>query len=179
MLIERIHASGLGLTIGSIGNSVVRNITFRDCHMHNTYKGIYAKFRGSGLIQDILYENIVMESPEQWPIWIGPAQQADNVDICYADPCSLCWPMIPFAQCKMPKDAAYIDITLRNITIINPKQSPGVLFGSDNTPMQNVIFDNVVVKNPPANYYLCKNVQGVATGNTYPVPPCFHDQTQK
>ena len=36
MLFERIEASGIGLTIGSIGASTVRNITFRDCHMHKT-----------------------------------------------------------------------------------------------------------------------------------------------
>jgi polygalacturonase len=38
MLFERINASGVGLTIGSIGDSTVRNITFRDCYMPNTYK---------------------------------------------------------------------------------------------------------------------------------------------
>ena len=68
MLFERIEASGLGLTIGSIGSSVVRNITFRDCHMHKTVKGIYMKFRAlhaPGSISDILYENIVIDSPEQ------------------------------------------------------------------------------------------------------------------
>ena len=43
MLFERIRSSGLGLTIGSIGNSVVRNITFRDVYMYKTYKGIYMK----------------------------------------------------------------------------------------------------------------------------------------
>eukprot|EP01051_Picozoa_sp_SAG22_P010761 SAG22_NODE_987_length_6142_cov_3.152242_3_plen_183_part_00 len=48
MLFERIEASGLGLTIGSIGGSYNNNITFRDCHMHKTSKGIYMKFRGSG-----------------------------------------------------------------------------------------------------------------------------------
>ena len=31
MLFERINASGFGLTIGSIGASLVKNITFRDC----------------------------------------------------------------------------------------------------------------------------------------------------
>jgi len=41
MLFERINASGLGLTIGSIGSEIVNNITFRDCYMHNTAKGIY------------------------------------------------------------------------------------------------------------------------------------------
>ena len=69
MLFERLSASGLGLTIGSIGGSNVRNITFRDVVMPQTYKGIYIKFRnGGGNITDVLYENIVMEEPEQWPI---------------------------------------------------------------------------------------------------------------
>lgn len=48
MLFERIEASGIGLTIGSIGGSRNNNITFRDCHMHETGKGIYMKFRGDG-----------------------------------------------------------------------------------------------------------------------------------
>jgi hypothetical protein len=43
--------------------------------MHHTQKGIYMKFRGDGgVIKDITYENIVMEAPEQYAIWIGPAQ---------------------------------------------------------------------------------------------------------
>ena len=41
MLFERINASGVGLTIGSIGGSLNKNITFRDIYMHNTFKGIY------------------------------------------------------------------------------------------------------------------------------------------
>lgn len=66
MLFERIEASGIGLTIGSISGSTVKNITFRDSHMHNTYKGIYMKFRGGdndGYIEDILYENITIDNP--------------------------------------------------------------------------------------------------------------------
>ncbi len=176
MLFERIHASGLGLVIGSIGDSVVRNITFRDSYMHKTYKGIYAKFRGSGLIQDVTWENVVMYEPEQWPIWIGPAQQADSINICKADPCSLCWPDIPFAQCHMPNDAKYINITLRNITVINPS-SAGVILGSETNPMQNVTFDGVVMQNAPDNYFVCKNVaNGIATGGTTPVPSCLKKQ---
>ena len=81
MLFERITASGIGLTIGSIGNSVVNNITFRDCYMPHSWKGIYMKFRGGdsskgGRISNVLYENIYMEAPEQFAIWIGPAQQS-------------------------------------------------------------------------------------------------------
>lgn len=174
MLFERIHASGLGLTIGSIGGSIVRNITFRDCYMHHTFKGIYAKFRGPGLIQNVLYENIVMYEPEQWAIWIGPAQQSDNVNVCLPHPCSLCWPLLPFAECNMPNNASFVDITLRNVTVVNPKQSPGVIFGSATNPMQNVVFDHVIVQNAPSDYYMCKNVvNGIAKSGTTPVPPCF------
>ena len=80
MLFERIEASGVGVTIGSIGGSTVKNITFRDINMHNSYKGIYMKFRAGegGLIEDILYENMYIDTPSQWPIWIGPAQQSDR-----------------------------------------------------------------------------------------------------
>ena len=82
MTFERVKASGLGLTIGSIGNdSLVNNITFRDSLLYKSYKGIYLKFRAipsnsTARIQNILYENITIVEPEQWGIWIGPAQQA-------------------------------------------------------------------------------------------------------
>jgi hypothetical protein len=75
VLVERVHASGVGLTIGSIGAAMVRNVTFRDVVMHHTNKGIYVKFResgASGSITDILYENVLIQEPESWPIWIGP-----------------------------------------------------------------------------------------------------------
>jgi len=181
MLFERITASGLGLTIGSIAAETVRNITFRDCYMHHTFKGIYLKFRAlnaPGLIEDITYENIVMDAPEQWAIWIGPAQQADSLNICAAHPCSICWPQIPFAKCHVPDLGQYVNITLRNITINNPKWSPGVLLGSQKYPMTGVIFEDVVVNNPGDypwydNYYKCENVEGIASGRTWPVPPCF------
>jgi polygalacturonase len=184
MLFERINASGVGLTIGSIGNSVVRNITFRDCYMHHTFKGIYMKFRADtgGLIADVLYENIVMDTPEQWPIWIGPAQQSDSNDLCAAHPCSLCWPIVPGAQCT-PSLSTYRNVTLRNITIINPKQSPGLILANTSNPMTDIVFEDVIVKNPGSfplgeKYYLCDGVgTGVARGKTWPVPPCFKDET--
>ena len=84
MLFENIEASGLGLVIGSIGSSVVNNITFRNAYMKNTVKGIYLKTRWrdepavgmTASITDIYYQNITITQPEQFAIWIGPAQQA-------------------------------------------------------------------------------------------------------
>jgi len=185
VLIERVNASGVGLTIGSIA-STVRNITFRDAYMHHTMKGIYMKFRGQGSVSDVLYENIVMDEPEQWAIWIGGAQQCDGcglTNICSAQSgtCSICWPGVPGTECNAPIGAQYSNITLRNITINSPKKSAGVLIANASTPMENVVFDNVVVNNPGSKPwgegYFCKHVNGVATGNTYPVPACFMDKT--
>jgi len=190
MLFERITASGVGLTIGSIGTSNVNNITFRDSFMHHTWKGIYMKFRGGdeskgGRISNVLYENIYMEAPEQFAIWIGPAQQSDSPDLCAAHPCSLCWPQLADvgAECNMDQNFIYENITLRNITIVDPKFQfgQGVVLGNPVTPMKNVVFDGVRVinaENPDLeSYYACEGVEGVALGDTYPVPACFEDQT--
>ena len=189
MLFERIEASGMGLTIGSIGHARVRNITFRDCTMPSTYKGIYIKFNRDaitqpGSIEDVLYENITIDEPEQWPIWIGPAQQSDTADLCAAHPCSICWPELPFTKCDAPAMGTMHNITLRRITINRPKMSPGVLIAPSANPATNVTFDGVVVNDPPSGagshggqYYRCDAFQGVATGGTSPVPPCFEDRT--
>ncbi|CAF4413251.1 unnamed protein product, partial [Adineta steineri] len=98
MLFERINASGVGLTIGSIGPSAshtcVRNITFRDSTMYNTFKGIYLKSRPGALghtgeITNVTYQNILINNASQWSIWIGPQQAG------YKDACSLLWPFVP------------------------------------------------------------------------------------
>ena len=58
----------------------------------------------------------------------------------------------------------------------------GVILGTEVTPMKNVVFDGVRVINAQdetlASYLKCEGVQdAVATGDTYPVPPCFQDKT--
>ena len=137
-----------------------------------------------GLIEDVLYENITIDEPEQWPIWIGPAQQSDSVDLCAAHPCSICWPEIPFTKCEAPVMGSLHNITLRRITINRPKMSPGVLIAPATNPATNITFDGVVVNDPRSGsgthgrqYYRCDGFQGVATGGTSPVPPCFEDRT--
>ena len=71
MTFERIHCSGIGFVIGSIAGTAVRNITFRDSVLWQSYKNIYLKFRKDpdwtgGLIEEILFENITVEAPQQW-----------------------------------------------------------------------------------------------------------------
>ena len=178
--VDNVNASGLGLVIGSIGGTTVENVTFTNSLLYETFKGIYMKFRDydmiepainssnptteddtilpspssqqrpSSCIHNISFENITMIRPEQWSIWMGPAQQAggNSYNPCAAKPCSLCWPYIPIgAQCNAPTDYVSIlsDITLQSISIINPIHSPGVLLGSTKSPLSNIFFEDVVV----------------------------------
>ena len=127
-------------------------------------------------IKDVTYENIVMDSPEQFAIWIGPAQQTGQ-------PCSLAWPLADKASCDITGYHYWENIILRNITINNPRNSPGIVMGNFTNPMKNVRFENVVVNNPPlepfgADYYVCTNIDGYAIGSTTPVPPCFKQLDQ-
>ena len=185
MLFENIKASGIGLTIGSVGPSAyhncVRNITFKNIYMYHTWKGIYLKSRPgnpnyTGEITDIYYENITMDAPTQVPIWIGPQQAI------YTGACNILWPKVPFEKCPVPSEITWTNITLRDITINNPEQSPGIIYGNETNPMNNVTFDNVVVNNPGLKpwgnlYYYCNNTIGYSTGNTKPIPPCFVNET--
>eukprot|EP01006_Ploeotia_vitrea_P059948 TRINITY_DN75042_c0_g1_i1.p1 TRINITY_DN75042_c0_g1~~TRINITY_DN75042_c0_g1_i1.p1 ORF type:complete len:493 (-),score=16.00 TRINITY_DN75042_c0_g1_i1:28-1506(-) len=177
MLFERNNASGLGLTIGSIGSACVKNITFRDSTMVNTFKGLYLKTHPSGgehsgIITDILYQNITLYRPEQWAIWIGPQQAI------YSGACSLLWPD-PGTKCPIPAFMDWRGITMRDIFILHPKTSPGVIIGNSTNPMTGIVFDNVVAtdaQHAPWGdlFYACHGVVGTANKGTHPIPPCFN-----
>ena len=178
MLFEYISCSGLGLVIGSIGDSIVQNITFRHSVLPKTVKGIYMKSRwydsgpqDTALIADILYENITIIEPQQYAIWIGPAQQTGQ-------PCSLLWGIDPWSQCNISGCMTWRNIILKDVLIINPEGTPGVLMGNDTNPMNNVIFDNVkVIGNNIGDYpwgvdYFCEYINGKSI-NSSPKPLCF------
>lgn len=109
ILIEHVNASGMGLAIGSIGHSQVTNVTFRNCKVMESAKGIYIKFREAGLISNITYENIWMHNVQQ-PIWIGPAQQSNSFNPCHANPCSLCWPWL--STCNIVEGGEFHNINI-------------------------------------------------------------------
>lgn len=187
-LVERVNVSGIGLTIGSIGGAplnktyrTIRNITFRDAVMNNPYKGIYMKSRfigegESAIIEDILFENITINNPSQFGIFIGPAQQTEG-----DEDCSLLWPQIPGQQCPSTGNMNWRNIVLRDITVNNPKKSPGAIIGNNSNPMTGLVFENVKINNPGSkpfgdDFYACWGVKGaIANGTTDPIPPCFNN----
>ena len=113
----------------------------------------------------------------------GIKEDGQKYNPCSGDPCSLCWPETKSATC--PGVAALLDgLTLRNITVNKPKTSPGVIIGNGSLPMRNIVFDGVRFIDPPADgafgsdYFHCEGVQSsVARGGTWPVPPCFANET--
>lgn len=183
MTFERINASGVGLTIGSISGTTVRDIVFRDSYLYKTLRGITLKFReprgeldsGSSVIENIYFENITIESPIQWPIWIGPAQQkGDSISgICNYSPCSICWPTVPFQSCSAVPGSQYRNITFKNITIRNPLGSPGVILGDNNSaPIIDLTFDNVQVVVDPTTIGDHVDLESHFPSLSYPV----HDE---
>ena len=81
ILVENCEVTfGVGMTIGSVppndNHACIRNVTFRDIKFNKPLKGIYIKTNpgdhGDGEINHITYENIVMDTPIWWGIYIGP-----------------------------------------------------------------------------------------------------------
>lgn len=129
-----------------------------------------------------------MTAPEQYAIWIGPAQQAGQ-------PCDLDWPYMPHSKCQMTGFQTFENITLKDVTIIDPQETPGVIFGNDTNPIKNLVFDNVKVQyssklkktmshllKPWGNSYYVRNdvkdckkkgIQAYYLDGSDPVPACF------
>jgi polygalacturonase len=71
---------GVGMSIGSVSpntnHACVRNITVRNIKFNYPLKAIYIKTNpgdeGDGEIVNITFENIVMDRPVWWGIYIGP-----------------------------------------------------------------------------------------------------------
>ena len=186
ILIENTMLTGFGASIGSVpphaDHNCVRNITFRNISMPGTGKGIYIKSNplcdGStktAEITDILYEDITIEKPVWWPIWIGPQQQQEPGS-ALGRKCALQFPFLK-SQCPTQGCVAFRNITLRRVTVTDSLFSPGVVLGNATNPMQGIVFEDVVVVRsgilPYGKKYLCKHAVGVAKGSTSPVPSCF------
>jgi polygalacturonase len=80
ILVEDCYVvNGVGMTIGSVpanpDHNCVRNVTFRNIYFDYPIKGVYVKTNpghGSGEITNVVYENIIMNMPMWWAIYIGP-----------------------------------------------------------------------------------------------------------
>jgi len=92
-----------GLTIGSVPPhddvNCVRNVTFRDSAMYRPLKALYIKSNpgesGTGIIEDITYENISIDQALWWTIYVGPQQQNEPGGGQDGTGCNFLFPMVP------------------------------------------------------------------------------------
>ena len=151
----------------------------RRAHFTTPLKAMYikpnpAKAAGAtGQISNITYEDIVVESPIWWTIWVGTQQQQQPGSS--GTGCSFVYPL-DNTTCPTDPEVSVFDITLRRVAV-NNSNSPGVLLMNASNPGRGFVWEDVVFTNisgwPVGSDYLCTAVSGVATGTTHPVPPCF------
>ncbi len=104
---------------------------------------------------------------------IGPQQQHEPHE-ALGEKCALFFPIVD--SCPTQGCATYDDITLRNVSIIEPWLSGGVILGNTSNPMTNIVFDGVTITRP-GSYpfgpgYHCESASGW-TRNSHPVPDCL------
>jgi len=82
--IEDIYTfNGVGMSVGTVApnpdHNCIDGVIFRNIVMDYPLKGIYLKNnpgkKGDGIVQNIRYENLTMNYPVWWAIYVGPQQQ--------------------------------------------------------------------------------------------------------
>ena len=81
ILVENVEVHlGVGMSIGSEppnkAHACIKDVIFRDVQFYKPFKGIYIKTNpgsvGDGIIKNITYQNIHMDTPIWWGVYIGP-----------------------------------------------------------------------------------------------------------
>jgi len=115
--------------------------------MYRPLKAIYLKSNpgtsGSGIIEDILFENIHIEQALWWTIWIGPQQQNQPGDSSGTG-CSFLYPFDP--TCPTQPLVTMKNITLEHIIAIDTIpifEGPGVVLCDEVTPCVEFNFNNI------------------------------------
>ena len=162
----------VGMSIGSVPPNpqinCIRNIRFRNIAFSYPFKAIYIKTNsgkeGSGIIDNIVYQNISIHSPILWPVYIGPQQQyepdggGDGI-----------WPP--------PQPLVNVtNIYLQNVTSDNGLLNAGVIRCAESNPCKNITLDKVNVSGWLSSFYFCENVEGKII-NSIPKPACVKPQT--
>lgn len=111
-------------------------------------KGIYIKpnpgSHGDGIIENILYENVHMDTPIWWGIWIGPQQQYQPGGTLQG--CSMIYPFSSF--CQTQPRITMRNITLKNISSTNSLLPAGVILCNSTNPCTNFKFENINMRTP-------------------------------
>lgn len=88
--------------------------------MNHPFKGIYIKSNpgdsGSGIVSNIIYQNITMIKPIWWAIYIGPQQMKQPNG---GGPGCMLYPFDPKGTCDTQPLVTFQNISLTNVSITN------------------------------------------------------------
>jgi len=121
-----------------------------------------------GIIANILYQDIVINNPVWWNIYIGPQQQNQPGD----DKKAFCSMFYPFGDCATIAEVGMFNITLRNVETHGGILWPGVIRCNETMPCTGFVFDNVKHHSWWSMIgwnYFTENVYGTVT-DSKPVP---------
>lgn len=142
----------VGMSIGSVPprdpQNCVKDVVFKDIKMEYPIKAIYIKSNpgnsGTGLVQNITYENIFIYRALWWAIWIGPQQQHQPGGSSTG--CEFYFPR-KGSSCPSNPLVTFRDITLRNVTAVDGlNQIAGMIIADPSNPGRNFVFDRVLVQ---------------------------------
>lgn len=140
-----------GLTIGSVPPNpdinCIRNVTFRDTIMHRPLKALYIKpnpgTQGTGIIDNIVYENIEIDHALWWTIYVGPQQQ-NQPGGDSGTGCNFLFPFVPI--CPTQPLVSITNIVFRHVHAVETLplfEGPGVFLCDPANPCKDIVFDDV------------------------------------
>ncbi len=156
------------MTLGSVpphaNTNCIRDVTFRNISFDTPIKAVYIKTNpgddGNGFIENILYENLKIDTPIWWGIYIGPQQQKQPDG---GGPGCMLYPLLK--NCQTQPRITMRNITLLNVDSINGILPPGIITCNETNPCHDINFDNMKVTGwfTLLNYgYITENVIGTS-----------------
>ena len=171
------------MSIGSLspsaGRNCIRNITARNWRMIRPLKSIYVKsnpgHEGTGIIENLHFQNFTMDRPVWWCIYIGPQQMkepdGDGPGCMY----------YPFGKgvCETEPRVTMRNITLEDIQIHNSLFYPYTIRCNATNPCKDINFYNVRTDKwrvgQKQNGYVCEYAMGKGRNNLPPIH-CLEEQ---
>eukprot|EP00658_Telonema_sp_P-2_P022443 TRINITY_DN18970_c0_g1_i1.p1 TRINITY_DN18970_c0_g1~~TRINITY_DN18970_c0_g1_i1.p1 ORF type:complete len:342 (+),score=46.09 TRINITY_DN18970_c0_g1_i1:98-1123(+) len=174
---------GVGASVGSVPPNpkvnCIRNTIFDTVTFTTALKTIYVKPNpcpdpskdGTGIMDNLLYTNIISNDPVTWPIWVSTQQQKQPGSGTDTG-CSFLYPL-PGTTCPTQPCVPVTRLTLRNVTMHGGVISPGLLRCDPRNPCKDFLFDNVKIQSDGfpwgSDSYLCQAIDNFQfTGDSYP-----------
>jgi hypothetical protein len=173
---------GVGASVGSVppheNVNCVRNSKFIDIRFHDALKGIYVKPNpgtgGSGVIDNITYENIYGRNTLWWPVWISTQQQHQPGGSSTG--CSFLYPAE--GSCQTDPFVPVTNLRFKNVTLLDSLFSEGVMRCNNSGPCTGWSFEDVLITSvthwPVASGFLCEGIFNSSWRNVVPsLDSCF------